>query len=98
MAFWAEIGLSWLISMDGGHPCIDDEVKVEIDRPLRRFLPPGPVEQFDLCQAFADHGGKEQAKEYTANQHIVIVILKYIKLFGGINSGLVDVKSVCNHL
>lgn len=41
----------------------------------RLCLPPGPVEQFDFCQAFAYHGGKEQGKEYTADQHVVVVIL-----------------------
>lgn len=38
-------------------------------------LSPGPVEQFDFRQAFAYHGGKEKGKEYTADQHVVVVIL-----------------------
>lgn len=37
-------------------------------------LPPGPVEQFDFCQAFADHGGKEKGEENTTDQHVVVVI------------------------
>lgn len=41
---------------------------------LMLALPPGPVEQFDFCQAFADHGGKEKSEEYAADQHVVVVV------------------------
>lgn len=37
-------------------------------------LPPGPVEQFNFCQAFADHGGKEKGEENTTDQHVVVVV------------------------
>lgn len=38
------------------------------------ILPPGPVEQFDFCQAFADHGGKEKGEENATDQHVVVVV------------------------
>ncbi|KAG7227008.1 hypothetical protein INR49_022354, partial [Caranx melampygus] len=44
------------------------------DGNLMYALPPGPVEQFDFCQAFADHGGKEKSEEYAADQHVVVVV------------------------
>ena len=37
-------------------------------------LPPGPVEQFDFCQAFTDHGGKEKGEENATDQHVVVVV------------------------
>lgn len=43
-------------------------------------LPPSSVEQFDFCQPFADHGCKEQGEEDTTDQHVVVVVLQYIKL------------------
>lgn len=69
------------------------------ERRLRRsLLPPGPVEQFDFCQAFANHGGKEKCKENATDQHVVVVVFQYVKLLGGIDACLVDVEAVCHHL
>lgn len=61
-------------------------------------LPPGPVEQLDFGQPLADHGGKEEGEEHAADQHVVIVVLQHVKLFGRIDAGLVDVETVCHHL
>lgn len=61
-------------------------------------LPPGPVEQFDFCQAFADHGGKEKGQEDTTDQHVVIVVFQHVELLWGIDPRLVDVETVCHHL
>lgn len=61
------------------------------------ILPPGSVEQFNFCQAFADHGGKEKGKENTTDQHVVVVIFKDVKLFRGIDTCLVDVQTICHH-
>lgn len=61
-------------------------------------LPPCTIEQFHLGKSFADHSGKEESKQHTANQHIVIVILEYIKLFRGVHASLVDVQTICHHL
>lgn len=30
-------------------------------------LPPGTIQELHLCQSLSDHGGKNQAKEDTAN-------------------------------
>lgn len=59
--------------------------------------PPGPVEQFDLCQTFTDHGGEEQREQNTADQDVVVVIFQHVELLGGVHPGLVDVKTVRNH-
>lgn len=61
-------------------------------------LPPGSVEEFDLCQPLCDHGGKNQAKEDTADEHIVIVVFQDIKLLGRVNSSLVNIQTVGHHL
>lgn len=61
-------------------------------------LSPGPVKQFDFCQAFADHGGKEKSKEDAADEHVVVVVFQDVELLGGIHAGLVDVETVCHHL
>lgn len=55
---------------------------------------PGPVQQLHLGQPLGDHGGKDQPKEDTADQHVVIVILEHIKLLGGVHTGLEDVQPV----
>lgn len=55
---------------------------------------PGPVQQLHLGQSLGDHGGKDQPKEDTADQHIVIVVLEHIKLLGGVHPGLEDVQPV----
>lgn len=61
-------------------------------------LPPGSVEQFDLRQPFADHGGEEKGEEDAADQHVVVVVLQHVKLLGGINPRLEDVQTVSHHL
>lgn len=43
-------------------------------------LPPGPVEQFDFGQAFADHGGKEKGEEDATDQHVVVVVFQHVEL------------------
>lgn len=55
---------------------------------------PGPVQQLHLGQSLGDHGGKDQPKEDTADQHVVIVVLEHIKLLGGVHPGLEDVQPV----
>lgn len=61
-------------------------------------LPPGTVQQFHLSQSLCDHSSKNQPKEDTAYQHVVVVIFQDIKLLWGVHSGLVDVQAVRNNL
>lgn len=64
----------------------------------RVALPPGTVQQFHLSQSLCDHSSKNQPKEDTAYQHVVVVIFQDIKLLWGVHSGLVDVQAVRNNL
>lgn len=61
-------------------------------------LPPSSVEQFDFCQAFADHGGEEKGQENAADQHVVVVVFQHVELLWGIDPRLVDVQTVRHHL
>lgn len=61
-------------------------------------LSPCPVQQFDFRKAFADHGGEEKGKENAADQHVVVVVFKHIKLLWGVDSRLVDVQTVRHNL
>lgn len=61
-------------------------------------LSPCPVQQFDFCKAFADHGGEEKGKENAADQHVVVVVFKHVKLLWGVDSRLVDVQTVRHNL
>lgn len=63
-----------------------------------RSLPPGTVQEFHLGQSLSDHGGKDQAKEDAADEHVVVVILQDVKLFGWVDSSLVNVQAVGHHL
>lgn len=60
-------------------------------------LPPGTIQEFDLCQSLRDHGSKNKAKEDTADQNVVIVIFQDIKLFGWVDSSLVNVQTIGHH-
>lgn len=60
--------------------------------------PPRPVQQFDLGQALADHGGEEKGEEDAADQHVVVVVLEHVELLGGVDPGLVDVQTVSHNL
>lgn len=61
-------------------------------------LPPGTVQEFDLRQPLRDHGGEDQAKEDTADEHVVIVVLQDVELFGRVDAGLVNVQTVGHDL
>lgn len=69
---------------------------------LRRWgpapLPPGPIQELHLCQPLGDHGGKHQAKEDAADQHVVIVVLQDVKLLGWVDSSLVNVQTIGHNL
>lgn len=62
------------------------------------ILPPGSIEELHLCQSLCDHGGKNQAKKDTADEHIVIVVFQDIKLLGRVNSSLVNIQTVGHNL
>lgn len=62
------------------------------------ILPPGSIEEFHLCQPLCDHGGKNQAKKDTADEHIVVVIFQDIKLLGWVNSSLVNIQTIGHNL
>lgn len=55
---------------------------------------PGTIEKLHLCQSLSDHGGKYQAEEDAADQHVVVVILQDIKLFGRVDPSLVNVQAI----
>lgn len=63
-----------------------------------RPLPPGTVQEFDLRQPLRDHGGKDQAKEDAADEHVVVVVLQDVELFGRVDAGLVNVQTVGHDL
>lgn len=60
--------------------------------------PPGSIEEFHLGQSLGDHGGKHQAEEDTADQHVVVVVFQDIELFGRVDSGLVNVQTIGHDL
>lgn len=55
------------------------------------LLPPGTVQQLHLSQPLGDHGGEDQPEKHAANQDVIVIVFQNVKLFGRINSGLVDV-------
>ena len=63
-----------------------------------RPLSPGTVQEFDLRQPLRDHGGEDQAKEDAADEHVVIVILQDVKLFGRVDTSLVNVQTIRHDL
>lgn len=63
-----------------------------------RPLSPGTVQEFDLRQPLRDHGGEDQAEEDAADEHIVIVVLQDVELFGRVDTSLVDVQAVRHDL
>ena len=66
--------------------------------PPRPPSPPGAVQQLDLGEPLADHGGEEESEEHAADQHVVVVVLQHVELLGGVDARLVDVQSVGHHL
>lgn len=62
------------------------------------LLPPGTVQQLDLSQPLADHGGEDQSEEDTADQHVVVIIVQHVELLGGVDPSLIDIQAVRHHL
>lgn len=82
--------------LGSGHQC--SSMAVKDGRLKQPTLPPCTVQQFNFCQALADHGGEEKGEENAANQHVVVVILEHVELLGRVDPGLVDVKTVSDNL
>lgn len=62
------------------------------------FLPPCSVEELDLGEPLADHGGEEEPQQHAADEHVVIVVLQHVELFGRVHARLEEVQPIGHHL